>query len=106
QQEATRLGRPLGVLCAVAAGGLVAAKLYVRAPAEGERLIEPLTVLGAALVVLCVTASALTAAAESRRARSAANSALVRMGAPRRVLRGAVALRLCGLAVLLGSLTW
>jgi hypothetical protein len=106
QREAAQLGRPLGVLCAVAAGALVAAKLYLRAPAEGERLIGPLTVLGAALVVFCVTASALTAAAESRAARSAANSALVRMGAPRRVLRGAVALRLCGLALVLGSLTW
>ncbi|MFC4494096.1 hypothetical protein ACFPA8_08115 [Streptomyces ovatisporus] len=106
QREAGRLGRPLGVLCAVAAGALAAGELYARTPEDGARLLGPLTILGTALVVFCVTASALTAAAESRAFRSSANAALVRLGAPRRVLRGAVALRLCVLAVVLGSLTW
>ncbi|GGO47888.1 hypothetical protein GCM10012287_21590 [Streptomyces daqingensis] len=106
QREARRLGRPLGVLCAVAAGALAAGELYARAPEDGARLLGPLTILGSALVVFCVLASALTAAAETRAFRSSANAALVRLGAPRRVLRGAVALRLCVLAVVLGSLTY
>jgi len=106
QQEAGRLGRPLGVLCAVAAGGLAAGQLYARAPEDGARLLGPLTILGAALVVCCVTASALTAASESRAARASANAALVKLGAPRRLLRGAVALRLGVLCAVLGSLTW
>ena len=106
QQEAGRLGRPLGVLCAVAAGGLAAGQLYAKAPEDGARLLGPLTILGAALVVCCVTASALTAASESRAARASANAALVKLGVPRRLLRGAVALRLGVLCAVLGSLTW
>jgi hypothetical protein len=106
QQEAGRVGRPLGVLCAVAAGGLAAAELYGKAPGEGARMLGPLTILGAALVVVCVTASAVTAAAESRAARARANASLTRLGAPRRLLRGAAVLRLAVLCVVLGSLTW
>ncbi|MGH3311284.1 MAG: hypothetical protein ACRDP3_11980 [Streptomyces sp.] len=106
QQEAGRIGRPLGVLCAVAAGGLAAAELYSRAPEEGARALTPLTVLGAAMVVFCVTASALTAAAGSRAARAPAREALTRLGAPRRLLRGTAALRVVVLLVVLGSLTW
>ena len=106
QLEAGRVGRPLGVLCAVAAGGLAAAELYAKSPADGARLLGPLTVLGAALVVICVTASALTAAAESRASRAHANAALARLGAPRRLLRGAAAVRMSVLCLVLGSLTW
>ncbi len=106
QQEAGRVGRPLGVLCAVAAGGLAAAELYAKAPADGARMLGPLTVLGAALVVICVTASALTAATESRSSRASANATLTRLGAPRRLLRGAAAVRVGVLCVVLGSLTW
>lgn len=106
QQEARRVGRSLGVLCAVAAAGTAAAELYGKAPADSARLLGPLTILGVALVVICVTASALTAAAESRAVRAPANAALVRMGAPRRLLRGAAALRMAVLCAVLGSLTW
>lgn len=106
QEEATRVGRPLGVLCAVAAGGLAAAELYGASPQAGARMFGPLTLLGAGLVVVCVTASALTAAAESRAARGPANAALVRMGAPRRLLRGAALLRAAVVCAVLGALTW
>lgn len=106
QQEAARIGRPLGVLCAVAAGGLAASELYGASPHDGARMFGPLTLLGAALVVLCVTASALTAAAESRAARRPANAALAKLGAPRRLLRGAAVLRAVIICVVLGALTW
>lgn len=106
QQEAARIGRPLGVLCAVAAAGLAASELYGASPQDGPRMFGPLTLLGAALVVVCVTASALTAAAESRAARRSANRALVRLGAPRRLLRGAALLRAAVVCVVLGGLTW
>lgn len=106
QEEAARIGRPLGVLCAVAAGGLAASELYGASPHDGARMFGPLTLLGAALVVLCVTASALTAAAESRAARRTANATLARLGAPRRLLRGAAALRGVVVLVVLGMLTW
>lgn len=106
QEEATRVGRPLGVLCAVAAGGLAAAELYGADPQAGARMFGPLTLLGAGLVVVCVTASALTAAAESRTARGPANAALIRMGAPRRLLRGAALLRAAVVCTVLGALTW
>ncbi|WP_314177003.1 hypothetical protein [Streptomyces winkii] len=106
QQEAARIGRPLGVLCAVAAGGLAAAELYGVSPQEGARMLGPLTLLGAGLVVVCVTASALTAAAESRAARKRANAELVKLGAPRRLLRGAAVLRAAVVCAVLGALTW
>ncbi|QPP06311.1 hypothetical protein G4Z16_07735 [Streptomyces bathyalis] len=106
QQEAVRIGRPLGVLCAVAAGGLAASELYGASPHDGARMFGPLALVGAALVVLCVTASALTAAAESRAARRPANAALAKLGAPRRLLRGAAALRAVVICVVFGALTW
>jgi hypothetical protein len=106
QQESARIGRPLGVLCAVAAAGLAAAELYGASPQDGPRMFGPLTLLGAALVVVCVTASAVTAAAESRAARRPANAALVRLGAPRRLLRGAAVLRAVVVCAVMGALTW
>ncbi|SCK33614.1 hypothetical protein [Streptomyces sp. WMMB 322] len=106
QQEAARIGQPLGVLCAVAGGGVAASELYGASPQDGARMFGPLTLLGAALVVLCVTASALTAAAESRAARRPANEALAKLGAPRRLLRGAAALRAVVVCVVFGALTW
>ncbi|OEV12002.1 hypothetical protein AN218_10370, partial [Streptomyces nanshensis] len=56
--------------------------------------------------VFCVLASALTAAAESRAARKPANEALAKLGAPRRLLRGAAVLRAVVLCAVLGALTW
>lgn len=106
QQESARLGGPLGALCAVAAGGLAASELYGATPQEGLRMFGPLALLGAGLVVLCVTASALTAAAESRAARRATNEALIRLGTPRRLLRGAALLRATVVCVVMGALTW
>ncbi|MDX3236982.1 hypothetical protein PV392_15115 [Streptomyces sp. ME03-5709C] len=94
QEEAALVGRPLGVLCAVAATGLAGTVL-----AGGERIgaashpVGPLTVLGAVLVVLSAVATALTATVDAKRARRPATAALTRLGAPAPLLRGAAAVR-------------
>ncbi|MFH8348748.1 hypothetical protein [Streptomyces sp. NPDC018045] len=103
QEEARRIGRPLGVLCAVASGTYAAAKVYEAAPA---RPFGPLAGLGGALVLACVTASALTAALEARWARTHTTAALRRLGAPRSLLHRASALRILALLLVLGPLTW
>ncbi|MFG2136302.1 hypothetical protein [Streptomyces sp. NPDC048650] len=103
QRESRRLGRPLGVLCAVASGTYAAVKVY---DASSSRPFGPLTVIGAAVVLACVTASALAAALESRSARAHTSAALRRLGAPRSVLRRAAALRALALVIVLGPLTW
>ncbi|GAU70082.1 hypothetical protein SSP35_16_00780 [Streptomyces sp. NBRC 110611] len=103
QEESHRLGRPLGVLCAVAAAGYAAAKFYDASPA---RPFGPLTAIGAAVVLACVTASALTAAVESRAARAHTTAALRRLGASASVLRRAAALRVLSLVVVMAPLTW
>ncbi|MEN2422236.1 hypothetical protein AABB02_29550 [Streptomyces rimosus] len=103
QEESRRIGRPLGVLCAVASGAYAAVKVYEAAPA---RPFGPLTGLGAALVLACVTASALTAALEARWARTHTTAALRRLGTPRSVLFRASVLRVLALLVVLGPLTW
>ncbi|RLL69108.1 hypothetical protein [Streptomyces sp. Z26] len=106
QQEAVRVGRPLGVLCAVASGALAAAELYGTAPDGGARAFGPLTALGAALVVCCATASALTAATACRAERAPVTATLLRLGAPRGLLRGAAALRGAVLLAVLAPVTW
>ncbi|WP_030373917.1 hypothetical protein [Streptomyces rimosus] len=103
QEESRRIGRPLGVLCAVASGAYAAVKVYETAP---TRPFGPLTGLGAALVLACVTASALTAALEARWARTHTTAALRRLGTPRSVLFRASVLRVLALLVVLGPLTW
>ncbi|MEU2790698.1 hypothetical protein [Streptomyces sp. NPDC007100] len=103
QDESRRIGRPLGVLCAVASGTYAAAKVYEAAP---TRPFGPLTGLGAALVLACVTASALTAALEARWARTHTTAALRRLGTPRSLLHRAAALRFLALLLVLGPLTW
>ncbi|MEV5597574.1 hypothetical protein [Streptomyces sp. NPDC052496] len=103
QEESRRIGRPLGVLCAVASGTYAAAKVYEAAP---TRPFGPLTGLGAALVLACVTASALTAALEARWARTHTTAALRRLGTPRSLLHRASALRVLALLLVLGPLTW
>ncbi len=103
QEESRRIGRPLGVLCAVASGAYAAVKVYEAAP---TRPFGPLTGLGAALVLACVTASALTAALEARWARTHTTAALRRLGTPRSVLFRASVLRVLALLVVLGPLTW
>ncbi|WP_030674107.1 hypothetical protein [Streptomyces rimosus] len=103
QEESRRIGRPLGVLCAVASGAYAAVKVYEAAP---TRPFGPLTGLGAALVLACVAASALTAALEARWARTHTTAALRRLGTPRSLLFRASALRVLALLVVLTPLTW
>ncbi|MDX3229365.1 hypothetical protein [Streptomyces sp. ME19-01-6] len=107
QQEAGRLGHSVGVLCAVATGAYAAVELYgTGAGPSGNRPFGPLTGLGAALIMMCATASALMAALEAKSARNGTTDALLRLGAPPRLLRGAAALRGLALLVLLTPLTW
>ncbi|MEU6368017.1 hypothetical protein ABZ876_20290 [Streptomyces sp. NPDC046931] len=102
QQEAGRIGRPLGVVCAVASGAYA-----MTAPYAGARLsFGPLTTLGAALVAGCALATLATAAVEARQARVGTIAALVRLGAPATLLRTAALLRAGALTVVLMPLTW
>ncbi|MFD7294971.1 hypothetical protein ACFV9W_16945 [Streptomyces sp. NPDC059897] len=102
QEEARRIGRPLGVVCAVASG------LYAAGVVYGERAagVGPLATLGALLVVGCAVATLVTASFEARQARRHTTEALLRIGAPATALRGAVALRACALLAVFGPLTW
>lgn len=100
-EEATRIGRPLGVVCAVASGAYAMAALYdADAPSPG-----PLTTLGALVVAGCTVATLLTAAAEARRARADTTAALLRLGAPATTLRTAAGLRAGALLALFAPLT-
>ncbi|MER5210792.1 hypothetical protein ABT063_09490 [Streptomyces sp. NPDC002838] len=99
--EATRIGRPLGVVCAVASGTYVMAGLY----ASDGPSFGPLTTLGLLLVTGCTVATLLTAAVEARQARADTTAALVRLGAPTTMLRSAAALRAGALLALFGPLT-
>ncbi|MER7914618.1 hypothetical protein, partial [Streptomyces sp. NPDC096068] len=62
--EARRIGRPLGVVCAVLSGMVAATTLY--ASDTGSGAFGPLTGLGATLVLACTCATLLTSALESR----------------------------------------
>lgn len=106
REEAPRVGRPLGVLCAVAAGALGSARLHGAAPGAGEAAAGPLTVLGAAVVLVCAVAAALGSAAEFRAARAAATAGLLQLGVSHRMLRAAAALRVVVLLGVLAPLTW
>ncbi|GAA2331992.1 hypothetical protein OHT20_10915 [Streptomyces caniferus] len=103
QEESHRLGRPLGVLCAVGSAAYAAMKVYEASPSRPFGL---LTAIGAAVVLACVTASALTAALESRSARARTTAALRRLGASASVLYRAAALRALALVIVLAPLTW
>ncbi|MEV6616223.1 hypothetical protein AB0N31_20635 [Streptomyces sp. NPDC051051] len=100
-EEASRIGAPLGVLCAVASGAYTMAALHD--PADPP--FGPLTTLGGALVAGCALATLLTAAVEARQARAGTTAALLRLGAPSTVLRSAAALRAGALAALFVPLT-
>ncbi|MFJ3926967.1 hypothetical protein [Streptomyces sp. NPDC090022] len=104
QEEAGRVGRPLGVLCAVAAGWLAVPAL--RAGGGAPPPLGPLTVPAAVLVALCAAATLLTSAVEARQARSAARAALLDLGTPGRVLRTAATLRATALFVVCAPLSW
>lgn len=102
QEEARRIGRPLGVVCAVASGAYTMATLYA-----GARLsFGPLTTLGALLVAGCTLATLATAAVEAKHARAATVAALVRLGAPATMLRSVALLRAGALAAVFVPLTW
>ncbi|MDG9720960.1 hypothetical protein [Streptomyces sp. DH24] len=99
--EATRIGRPLGIVCAVLAAMYASTALHdARGPAAG-----PLTTLGALLVTGCTVATLLIAAVETRHARADTTEALLRIGAPATMLRGAALLRAGAVLALFGPLT-
>ncbi|MGA4955661.1 hypothetical protein [Streptomyces lavendulocolor] len=101
--EARRIGRPLGVACAVASATIGATTLY---DPGGAQPFGPLTGLGAALVMTCTTATLLTAALESRQTRVTTKDALLRLGASASMLRMAVGVRALALLAVFAPLTW
>ncbi|WP_225627632.1 hypothetical protein [Streptomyces werraensis] len=99
--EATRIGRPLGVVCAVMSAAYAMASLHDRDdPSAG-----PLVVLGVLLVAGCTVATLLTAAVEAKQAHADTTASLRRLGAPAGTLRRAAALRAVALLALFGPLT-
>ena len=99
--EATRIGRPLGVVCAVMSAAYSLAALHERE----DTAAGPLVALGVLLVTGCTVATLLTAAVEARQARASTTAALQRLGAAPGTLRGAAALRAGALLALFGPLT-
>jgi hypothetical protein len=99
--EAARIGRPLGIVCAVTSGIYAMATLYDPAGPD----VGPLTTLGLLLVASCTIATLLTTAVEAKQARSDTTAALLRLGAPATMLRSAAALRAGALLALFGPLT-
>ncbi|MHC5903330.1 hypothetical protein ACVNF4_05370 [Streptomyces sp. S6] len=98
-EESRRIGRPLGVLCAVLSGA------YTMASLNGDRPSGPLSTLGALLVTGCALGTLLTAAIESRQSRADTTAALIRLGAPATTLRTAAALRATALLLVFTPLT-
>ncbi|MFF7263282.1 hypothetical protein ACFZCL_23805 [Streptomyces sp. NPDC008159] len=102
QAEARRIGRPLGVVCAVASGAYAMVTL-----SSGARpTVGPLTLLGALVVAGCTLLTLATAAVEARRAHADTTAALLRMGAPAALPRRAALLRAGALLAVFGPLTW
>ncbi|MET7618737.1 hypothetical protein [Streptomyces sp. NPDC005408] len=101
-EESSRIGRPLGVVCAVAAAALAASTLYDE---SAPRSLGPLTSLGAALVITCTTATLLVSALEAKEARATTTESLRRLGTPPALLRQAAALRAGTLLVIFTPLT-
>ncbi|MCX2923919.1 hypothetical protein [Streptomyces sp. NEAU-W12] len=99
--EATRIGRPLGVVCAVLSGAYTLGSLHY---ADGLSA-GPLTLLGVLLVTGCTVATLLTAAVEAKQAHAGTTAALLRLGAPASTPRRAAALRAGALLALFGPLT-
>ncbi|MBT2491100.1 hypothetical protein J7E96_21770 [Streptomyces sp. ISL-96] len=95
--EARRIGRPLGVVCAVASAAIAAATLHGAGASPASALTPPpfgpLTGLGAALVMGCTVATLLTATLEAKQSRAATTEALAGLGTPAQTLRTAAALR-------------
>ncbi|MCY0934435.1 hypothetical protein [Streptomyces sp. H34-S4] len=104
QEEAHRLGAPLGVLCALGAGALSAVALRDH---DGLLVpLGPLTAPAAALVALCAAATLLTSAVEVRQARAAGHETLAGLGAPGKVLRTAATVRATALVAVCLPLSW
>ncbi|MGW1544022.1 hypothetical protein ACWCPM_27910 [Streptomyces sp. NPDC002309] len=100
-EESARIGRPLGIVCAVASAAYAMAALQnPDGPTFG-----PLTTLGALLVAGCTVATLLTAAVEAKHARAGTTAALLRLGAPTTMLRAAATLRAAALVALFAPLT-
>lgn len=99
QEEARRIGLPLGVLSAVASAALAAAALHRSA----ARPPGVLSAVGGAVLVLCPAVSAAVAALEARHDRREVSRAVTRQGATAGMLRRAVALRAATAAVVLGA---
>lgn len=100
-EEANRIGRPLGVVCAVASATYAMAELHT----PGTDSFGPLTTLGTLLVTGCAIATLLTAAVEAKHARADTTAALLRLGAPATMLRSAAALRAGAVLALFAPLT-
>ncbi|GLF99021.1 hypothetical protein [Streptomyces yaizuensis] len=100
--EARRIGRPLGVVSAVAAAGVTTWSLYGSRPLP----FGPLTGLGAGLVVVCTTATLLTAAVEARQDRAALTGRLRGLGAPAAPLRLAALLRVAAVLLVFVPVVW
>ncbi|MFE4451718.1 hypothetical protein [Streptomyces sp. NPDC056796] len=100
--EASRIGRPLGIVCAVLSGVIAASTLWT----DGPRPFGPLTALGAVLVLGCTTATLLTTALEAKQARARTAGTLLRLGAPASALRTAAVLRALVLLAVFVPLTW
>ncbi|MFJ5839602.1 hypothetical protein ACIQGO_23055 [Streptomyces shenzhenensis] len=98
--EAVRIGRPLGVVCAVVSGAAA-----LTAFSSTASSYDPLTVFGVLLVTGCTLATLLTAAVEARQCRADTMAALLRLGAPVTLLRCAAVLRASALLALFGPLT-
>ncbi|MFD8524028.1 hypothetical protein ACFV2D_28970 [Streptomyces capillispiralis] len=99
--EAARVGRPLGVVCAVISAAYAMASVQDGRDASSG----PLVTLGVLLVAGCTVATLLTAAVEAKQARAGTTAALRRLGAPTATLRRAAALRAGALLALFGPLT-
>ncbi|MFJ2560927.1 MULTISPECIES: hypothetical protein [unclassified Streptomyces] len=101
--ESRRIGRPVGVLCAVVSGTFAAASLY--GPTD-ERPFGPLTALGATLVIGCTAATVLMASLETRQTRASTTESLRLVGAPAALLRTAVLVRAATVVAVFTPLTW
>ncbi|QES47980.1 hypothetical protein DEJ50_09305 [Streptomyces venezuelae] len=104
QEEAGRVGGPLGLLCAVAVAGFTALALRDRGGLPLS--LGPLTGPATALVAGCVAATLLTAAVEARQARAQTRQTLLGLGTPGRVLRTAAGLRATALLTVCAPLSW
>ncbi|MYU22420.1 hypothetical protein [Streptomyces sp. SID8352] len=101
-EEAGRIGRPLGVVCAVASAAYASVAL---SGTDGGPAYGPLGLLGASVVAACTTATLLISAVGARQDRAGTRDALLRLGAPPATLRATAALRAGALLALFGPLT-